>query len=257
MNEREEHIRHLFEAELQFRLTAAVRIAVTSKRQPLDLPIRWTHGQEEVRYDEVALRQDQAEYAALLLQRSATYMMAVSVKEAIEAIAPGLSKSAKNDRSVRQVINAATQKPWKVTDDDVVAAYHIASLIRNALAHGPFAPKWDIRADLQERELAISDIIELKTKGLNKTPVDWKSYGGLLSLFRLCRFARTEILGDHSGRRQAVPTPERTILQCGDMILEETAIPPGAVRIEPRRNPDGSIDLGGGYALRVNKKKTS
>lgn len=53
---------------LQFRLTSAVRLAVTGNRQPLDLPIEWTHGQHRVRYEEIALRQDQADFAAAFLQ---------------------------------------------------------------------------------------------------------------------------------------------------------------------------------------------
>jgi hypothetical protein len=45
MSDREEHIQRLLSAELQFRLASAVRLAVIGKRQPLDLPMEWTHGQ--------------------------------------------------------------------------------------------------------------------------------------------------------------------------------------------------------------------
>jgi len=61
MSEHERYIQHLFAAELQFRLASAVRVAVTCNRQPLDVPMEWTHGQHRVRYDEIALRQDEAE----------------------------------------------------------------------------------------------------------------------------------------------------------------------------------------------------
>lgn len=69
MSEREKHIRQLFTAELQFRFASAVRIATTMKVQPLDLPMEWTHGQHRVTYEEIALRQDQADYAASHLQQ--------------------------------------------------------------------------------------------------------------------------------------------------------------------------------------------
>src|ERR1700736_3345014 len=64
MTEREEHIGRLFTAELQFRLASAVRLATTRGKQPLDLPIEWTHGKHRAKYQEIALRQDQADYAA-------------------------------------------------------------------------------------------------------------------------------------------------------------------------------------------------
>ena len=55
MPERENHIQHLFTGELQSRLASSVRLSVTGKRQPLDLPMEWTHGQHRVRYEEIAL----------------------------------------------------------------------------------------------------------------------------------------------------------------------------------------------------------
>lgn len=72
MNEREKHIARLFTAELQFRLASAVRLAATLQAQPLDLPQEWTHGKHRVPYEEIALRPDQADYAAFFLHRSAT-----------------------------------------------------------------------------------------------------------------------------------------------------------------------------------------
>src|SRR3972149_9993617 len=88
MSDREKHLGHLFTAELQFRLASAVRLATTKKVQPLDLPMEWTHGQYRVRYEEIAMRQDQADYAAFFLHRSATYLMAVAMKDAIRAVVP-------------------------------------------------------------------------------------------------------------------------------------------------------------------------
>jgi len=87
-SDRERHTQLLLAAELQFRLASAVRLAVSAERQPLDLPIEWTHGRHRVKYAEVALRRDQADYAARLLQQSATYLMAVAVRDAIRAVVP-------------------------------------------------------------------------------------------------------------------------------------------------------------------------
>ncbi|MGH8829537.1 MAG: hypothetical protein ACREXV_00385 [Polaromonas sp.] len=140
MTDREHHIQQLFTAELQFRLASAVRLAVTGNRQPLDLPMEWTHGQHRVRYEEIALRQDQADYAAAFLQRSATYLMAVAMKDAIRAVVPD---------------------PRSSSDSDVRAAYQIARLIRNAFAHAPFSPVWSIDPDCRDKTFAIPDLITL------------------------------------------------------------------------------------------------
>jgi len=91
-------------------------------------------------------------------------------------------------------------------------------------------------------------LIELNTTGLHGTPFDWRHYGGSLALFRLCRFVRTEILKDQTPDRKVVP--DRVIYQQGDLILEKVdGIPPDAVPVEPKKRPDGGIDLGGGHVL--------
>ena len=229
MSDRETHVGQLFTAELQFRLASAVRLAVTGKRQPLDLPMEWTHGQHRVRYEEVALRHDQADYAACFLHRSATYLMAVAMKDAIRAVVPD---------------------PRTASDPNVRAAYEIARLVRNAFAHAPFSPTWSIDEDCRDRTFAIPGLIELNTAGLHGTAFDWRHYGGPLALFRLCRFVRTEILQDHPPDRKVVPMPDRVIYQQGDLILEKVdGIPPDSVPVEVKKRPDGGIDLGGGYVL--------
>ena len=175
MTDREHHIHQLFTAELQFRLASAVRLAATGKRQPLDLPTEWVHGHHRVRYEEIALRQDQADYAAAFLQRSATYLMAVAMKDAIRAVVPD---------------------PKSSPDADVQAAYQIARLIRNAFAHAPFSPTWSIDPDCRDKAFEIAGLIRLETTGLQGTPFDWRHYGGPLALFRLARFVRITILQD-------------------------------------------------------------
>lgn len=64
MSDAATHIRLIKVAELQFRLASAVRLATTSGRQPLDLPLAWTHGKHEVEYDQIALTFDEADVAA-------------------------------------------------------------------------------------------------------------------------------------------------------------------------------------------------
>jgi hypothetical protein len=226
-HEKQKHIQALFTAELQFRLASAVRLATNYKVQPLDLPIEWSHGKHRVKYAEIALRQDQAEYVAIFLHQSATFLMAVAMKDAIRAVVLD-PKNAKNP--------------------DVRAAYQIARLIRNAFAHAPFSPTWSIDPDCSDKVFAIPGVIELTTKGLHGTPFDWHQYGGPLALFRLCRFVRGRILRDQLKRSHAIPLPQNVIVQMGDLLLKKVGkIPPGAVK--GRTLSDRDIPLGGGYVL--------
>lgn len=230
MTENEKHIAYLFTAELQFRLASAVRLATTLNAQPLDLPTEWTHGEHCVKYDEIALRPDQADYAAFFLHRSATFLMAVAMKDAIRA-----------------TVNDPKNSP----DADVRAAYQIARMIRNAFAHAPLSPAWSIDEDCRDQVFEIPNIITLNTAGLHATPFDWRHYGGPLALFRLCRFVRIEILKDHPPTRKPVAGPVNTVYQQGNLILRKVdAIPADAVPIKPELLPDGSIHLGDGHFIR-------
>lgn len=259
MTARDEHIGYLFDTELQFRLTAAVRIAITGQRQPLDVPELWTHGKFSVSYDEIALRRDQAEYAAHVMQHSATLTMAVAVKDAIEAVAPTLSDSVR--RNGQQILNAVldgisntNSKPWTVSDQEVATAYHVSRLIRNAYAHAPFAPRWMINTAIRSTVFNIPNVIEFNTDGLHGTNFDWRHYGGLLGLYNLCRFARFKILGDDFKPRENIPPRDRVLYQQGDMIMEKLdELPDGSVPVEVTPNPDGSIDLGHGHKLMPNR----
>jgi hypothetical protein len=236
LSEREKQIARLFTAELQFRLASAVRLAATLKVQPLDLPQEWTHGQHQVSYEEVALRADQADYAAFFLHRSATFLMAVAMKDAIRAV---------------------VHDP-KTAAEPVRSAYQIARLVRNAFAHAPFSPTWSIDDDCRDVVFEVSDVIALDTRGLHGTLFDWRHYGGPLALFRLCRFVRMEILKDVAKPRTVVPTPKNVIYQVGDLILQKVdEIPADAVRVTPKQLPDGGISLPGGYVIgRAGKGKT-
>jgi hypothetical protein len=229
MTQRTRRIHELFIAELQFRLASAVRIATTFKTQPLDLPMVWTHGQHRVEYEEIALRQDQADCAACFFQRSATFLMAVAMKDAIKAI----------------VLDPKTSK-----NSDVRAAYQIARLIRNAFAHAPFSPIWSIDPDCRDMVFEIRHVARLDTTGLQGTEFDWRHYGGPLALLRLCRFVRVKILKDKPSARKLIPIPKEVIHQQGGLIFKKVdKLPAGAKRVKVKRLPGGGIPLSGGHVL--------
>lgn len=182
----------LFTAELQFRLASAVRLATSLGTQPIDLPITWTHGEHSSFYGETALRQDQADYAAHFLQRSATYLLAVTVKDAIRAV---------------------VSDPKASLDSDVRAAYQIARLIRNAFVHAPFSRVWSIDPDCRNTQFEIEDVIRLDTTDLHGKAFDWHHYGGPLALYRLAQFVRIQLLKDDPPPRKTLPIPKNVIYQ--------------------------------------------
>ena len=198
------HIDLLFTAELQFRLASAVRLAVTMGNQPLDLPQEWSHGKHKVTYSEVALRQDQADFAAWSMHRSATFLMAVAIKDAIKAAVPD---------------------PKNVTDSDVQAAYQISRLIRNAFAHSPFNPVWSIDPDCRNRVFEVSGVVSLDTTDLQGVAFNWRPYGGPLAMLRLCRYVRFEILKDPKRTRETIPISKNIYYQQGSLILEQIKKP--------------------------------
>jgi hypothetical protein len=192
------HIDLLFTAELQFRLASAVRLAVTMGDQPLDLPEEWSHGKHKISYSEVALRQDQADFAAWSMHRSATFLMAVAMKDAIKAVVPD---------------------PKNATNSDVQAAYQISRLIRNAFAHSPFNPVWSIDPDCRNRVFEVSGVVSLDTTDLQGVEFNWRHYGGPLALLRLCRYVRFELLKDLKRPRKKLPNPKNIYYLQGNLIL--------------------------------------
>jgi hypothetical protein len=200
MSDIQQHINQLFTAELQFRLASAVRLATSRNAQPLDLPTEWSHGAHTVTYEEIALRPEQADYAACFLHKSATFLMAVAIRNAIRAV---------------------VSEPKSSTDPNIIAAYQIARLIRNAFTHSPFTPIWSIDPDCRHKIFSIPNIISLDTSELDGKIFDWRDYGGPLALFRLCRFVRQHILKDPMLPRTHVPVLGTAIYQQGNLVLTQ------------------------------------
>jgi hypothetical protein len=229
MSDIEQQICYLRAAELQFRLSSAVRLATTFKTQPRDLPVTWSHGNHVVRYAELAISEDEADCAACYLHRSATFLMAVAMKDAIRT---------------------AVANPKNHSDDAVRSAYQISRLIRNAFAHAPFNPVWSIDPDCRDQVFVVRDLLSLDTTGLDGQRFDWRHYGGPLAVLRLSEFVRTEILKDQETSSPVVPMPQKVYVQQGDLILKKVnEIPPGAVKVEVERLPNGGLPLGGGHVL--------
>lgn len=218
-------ITQLFASELQFRLASAVRLACTMKKQPLDLPTKWSHGKHRVKYNEIALREDQADYAACFLHQSATFLMATKIKNAIVAV---------------------TTNPIGHRDKNVSNAFQIARFIRNAFTHHPFRPVRSIEKKYQNSKFIVANIIELDTTDLHDKPFDWRHYGGHLAILKLSHFVRFEILKDKGKKppERLLPKPKNLYIQQGSLILKSVK------KINIRGK---TIDLGEGYSITLNR----
>jgi hypothetical protein len=224
-----DQIHRLVLAEIQFRLASAVRLATSLQEQPLDLPTEWTHGGHTVRYEEVALRPDQAEVAAQLLHQSATFLMATTIRGAILA-AVG---DAKNH-----------------SDVIVRSAYQIARMIRNAFAHDPTHPVWSIDQDCRDQTFEVSNVIRLDTRGINGNALKWADYGGPLAILRLSQFVRFDILRDERRERRPFAPPKNVIVQQGNLILRKVdRMPGGLVPAGLPKTEDGGYRIDGEHVI--------
>ena len=170
-----EHVNLLKLAEQQFRLACTVHFALATGTLSLDVPIEWTFGRHRTDYKEFGLRPDQAEYAAPALESIFTFVMASAIAEAFKDC----------------VTNAPTHP-----DADVVSAFRIARLIRDAFAHGMLRPVWQVKPKLRDQVVAITDVISIDTTDLHGKVFDWRHYGGHLAVWRFSQWVRFNVLDD-------------------------------------------------------------
>jgi len=216
-------------AEHQFRLACTVHLAVSNGVQTLDVPMEWTFGRHCVSYEDFGLRDDQADYAAAQLEMTATFVMASTIRDVLVEAFPG------------------TKCHY---DPNVVSAYKISRLIRNAFAHSMIDPKWSIDEDCQNKVYEIDSVIRLDTSGINNRYLDWRHYGGPLAIFYLVRYVREVLLQDPiSPNREKPDHPTLECYQQGRLILKRVdTIPNGAVLVASVRSGE-NLELGNGHKI--------
>jgi hypothetical protein len=169
----ETNIERIKLAEHQFRLACTVHLAVTNGVQTLDVPVEWTFGRHRVSYDDFGLREDQAPLAASALEHTSMLVLASTIRDAIVG---------------------AFENPKEHSNRQVVTAYQIARISRNAFAHSMVDPVWSIDADCRDKTFEIDGIISLCTSSLHCTPMHSTHYGGPLAIFKFGRFVREVLL---------------------------------------------------------------
>ena len=227
--EREEVVGKLRLAEHQFRLACTVNLAVANGVQTLDVPVDWTFGRHRVGYLDFGLREDQAEWAAVQLEMTATCVLAGAIRDAILG---------------------TFQDPKRNKCPNVVNAYQISRHIRNAFSHSMVEPRWSIDKDCQGRRFAIDELIALDTTGLHDKPLEWRDYGGPLAIFHFARFVREHLLGapvDPNRRMPGFPTLE--CYQQGRLVLKRVDEIPATATLVASAGRGETLDLADGHVV--------
>lgn len=168
--DKERLINKLNYAELQFKLALAVSTTcVDSEESPLQYLTTFIHGEHTASEEELSLNKDQERFASVLLEHSATYLMVVQLNS---------------------VLGEAIPNRLQHPDKDIRDASQIIRLIRNAFAHDPFEPTWEIKPCWDNQIFEVKGIISLNTTELNGEKVKKKDYGGPIALLHLSQFIK-------------------------------------------------------------------
>jgi hypothetical protein len=123
--------------------------------------------------DELILNGEEEELAIALLHHVATYLLA---------------------NQIDSYLGICRKDRFTDKDKNIRDAACIARLIRNAFAHNPFNPQWQIRMEqCKDKVLNVSDIIKLNTYNLDGKAVNRYDYGGPLALLRLSEYVAQNI----------------------------------------------------------------
>lgn len=130
----------------------------------------FSFGQHVLTKKDLELNRDQEKTGSKILEHVGTYVVILQLNEVLEN-EWGPSRLESNDITVRNLSQ-------------------IVRLIRNAFAHDPFSPKWDISNSAKNQKFEIPKILTLNTNGLHRKRVQRLDYGGPLAILRLIQFTQ-------------------------------------------------------------------
>lgn len=119
---------------------------------------------------DLELTKEQEKRGASMLEFIGTYMIALQMNKVLEdEWGEGrLQSQNKEIQNISQVVR----------------------LLRNAFAHDPLNPVWDISNSAKDKEFDIPDILTLKTHNLHGKRLDRYHYGGPLALLKLIQHVK-------------------------------------------------------------------
>ena len=132
-------------AQVHFKLV----FGLTATRPQINYLDTFSFGGHVAYRTELALTTEQEEHAFAALEHCGTYLAAVQVHTVLESI---------------------HADPFQIPEPEIAAAFQIARLIRNAFAHNPFGPIWEIREAWKDRTFSVPSVITLNTADWTATP---------------------------------------------------------------------------------------
>ena len=167
------YIRLIEDAQKLFKLSLAVHIACSSKKKNVFKYLdSFTYYNHSATHDELYLEPAEEERAAAAFAHCAIYTMVVQLDT---------------------VLGCVFSDRFHHPDTDICSAAWISRLLRNAFAHNPLNPVWQIYSECDNKMYKVKKIITLETKGINGVRVTRKHYGGPLSILKLSEFIKREI----------------------------------------------------------------
>ena len=154
-------------AELFYKFSLAVSNSISFGISDLDLTYyeQFSFLGHIVNKKDLELTKSQERIGARMLESIGTYMIALQLNKVLE--------------------DEWREKRLQSRDKDVQSISQVVRLIRNAFAHDPLDPIWDISPSAKDKEFEIPGILTLKTHDLHGKRLDRRHYGGPLALLRL------------------------------------------------------------------------
>ncbi|MBE3122523.1 MAG: hypothetical protein IMZ58_10015 [Thermoplasmata archaeon] len=157
--------------ELFYKFALAASSPVNSRR--LNYLDTFSYLKHVVKKNEVKLTASEEKTGARILEHVGTYMMMLQLNKVLE------DEWGKNRLQSK--------------DNDIQNISQVVRLIRNAFAHDPFEPCWNISNSSKNKEFEIPGILTLKTVDLHGKKLERKHYGGPLALLRLLQFTKKKL----------------------------------------------------------------
>ena len=161
-------MRRIEQLEYQFKFAIAAWATVHSRDFRLNYIDAYDDGAHMLTREEMLLTPEEEEMASNLVMWSSTYLLAVQMNTALERI------------SLHHF-----NKPM----EELRAAKIIVNLVRNAFAHNPMEPTWDIPETLRDRIFEVPRVIRLDTHEIQGMTVNIRRFGAS-SFLRLAQWLR-------------------------------------------------------------------
>ncbi|MBU4076179.1 MAG: hypothetical protein KKI06_05670 [Euryarchaeota archaeon] len=160
-------------AEIFYKFALATSTTITSSDVNLKYYDTFSFLQHVVNKQDLELTKPEEKIGARILEFVATYIMILQLNKVLED-EWGKNRLQSEDKEIQNISQ-------------------VVRLIRNAFAHDPLKPVWDISKSTMNMEFEITNILTLRTHNLHGKKLDRYDYGGPLALLRLIQYVKNKM----------------------------------------------------------------